>query len=139
MSAGMADLLIVDDDEDVADVLCELLGCEGHHIRVAHDGAEGIALLTEGQPDAILLDVDMPRLTGPEMAYRLFLRDAGYEKIPIVLLSGKIDLPRVAAIVGTPYFLGKPYDWARLLTMLDRVLVERTPPHPELPAVAARG
>ncbi|HTQ48252.1 MAG TPA: response regulator, partial [Polyangiaceae bacterium] len=95
----MADLLIVDDDEDVADVLSELLGCEGHHIRVAHDGLEGMACLAQGSPDAILLDVDMPRVTGPEMAYRLFLRDAGDEKIPIVLLSGKVDLPRVAAIV----------------------------------------
>jgi CheY-like chemotaxis protein len=135
----MADLLIVDDDEDVADVLSELLGCEGHHIRVAHDGLEGITKLTEERADVILLDVDMPRLTGPEMAYRLLVRDAGYEKIPIVLLSGKVDLARVAAIVGTPYFLCKPYDWACLLQMLDRVLVERTPPHPEPPAVDARG
>jgi CheY-like chemotaxis protein len=132
----MADLLIVDDDGDVADVLGELLGGEGHSIRIAHDGLEGIGRLKEGLPDAILLDVDMPRLTGPEMAYRLFLRDAGEEKIPIVLLSGKIDLPRVADAVGTPYFLCKPYDWARLLALLDRVLVERTPPHPE-PSVAA--
>lgn len=126
----MADLLIVDDDEDTVEALSELLEEEGHHVRVAHDGIEGMARLSEGPTDAILLDVEMPRLTGPEMAYGLFLRDAGDEKIPIMLLSGKLDLRRVAALVGTPYYLTKPYDLAPLLTMLDRVLVERTPPHP---------
>jgi len=130
----MADLLIVDDDEEVADVLSELLTCEGHRIRIAHDGLEGITRLRDAPVDVILLDVEMPRLTGPEMAYRLFLRDAGDEKITIVLLSGKVDLPRVAAVVGTPYNLGKPYDLSRLLEMLERVLIERRPPHPSLPA-----
>ena len=135
----MADLLIVDDDEDVADVLAELLACEGHRIRIAHDGLEGITRLRDAPADVILLDVEMPRLSGPEMAYRLFLRDAGDERIPIILLSGKVDLPRVAAMVGTPYFLSKPYDLARLLAMLERVLLERAPPHPTLSCDAARG
>lgn len=124
----MADLLIVDDDEDTVEALSELLESLGHHIRVAHDGIEGMARLKEARADVILLDVEMPRLTGPEMAYQLFLRDAGDEKIPIILLSGKLDLPRIAALVGTPYFLSKPYDLDALLPMLDRALVERTPP-----------
>lgn len=134
----MASLLIVDDDADTADTLAELLVAGGHRIRIAHDGLEGIARLREEPTDAILLDVEMPRLTGPEMAYRLFLRDAGDEKIPIVLLSGKLDLPRVAAIVGTPYFLSKPYLFAALVSLLDRVLVERAPPHPRVPGATAR-
>lgn len=126
----MAHLLIVDDDADTAETLAELLAVDGHRVRIAHDGVEGMDRLRDGPTDAILLDVEMPRLTGPEMAYRLFLRDAGDEKVPIILLSGKLNLPRVAAIVGTPYFLSKPYDLRALHAMLRRVLVERTPPHP---------
>jgi CheY-like chemotaxis protein len=126
----MADLLIVDDDLDTAEALEEILACDGHRIRVARDGLEGLDRIKSGPVDLILLDVEMPRLTGPAMAYELFLRDAGAENIPIVLLSGKLDLQRVAATVGTPYFLSKPYPLDALLSLLERALVERTPPRP---------
>jgi CheY-like chemotaxis protein len=134
----MADLLIVDDDQDTADALAELLACEGHELQVARDGLEGLERVRSGPVDLILLDVEMPRLTGPEMAYRLFLRDLGDEKIPIVLLSGKLDLQRVAATVGTPYFLAKPYTVDALLALVDEALTQRTPPHPRLEAIHAR-
>lgn len=134
----MADLLIVDDDTDTVEALDDLLGCCGHRIRTARDGTEGLARIRSGPVDLILLDVEMPRLTGPEMAYAMFLRDAGDDKIPIVLLSGKLDLPRVAAAVGTPYFLSKPYDVDALLALIERALAERTPPRPRLEPACAR-
>jgi DNA-binding response OmpR family regulator len=126
----MAELLIVDDDEDTVEALVDVLIYDGHRVRVAHDGLEGLDCVREGPVDLILLDVEMPRLTGPEMAYELFVRDAGDEKIPIVLLSGKLDLPRVAATVGTPYFLAKPYALEALLALLKRALAQRIPPRP---------
>jgi CheY-like chemotaxis protein len=129
----MAQVLIVDDDEDTVEVLSEILESCGHRIRVALDGRQGLECLRSGPAvDLILLDVEMPRLDGPQMAYQLFLRDAGDEKIPIVLLSGKLDLPRVAALVGTPYYLPKPYDLDALLALMARALSERVPPRPLL-------
>jgi signal transduction histidine kinase len=68
----MCDLLIVDDDEDTTAALADCLVSEGHQIRVARDGLEGLSHLHSGPVDLILLDVEMPRLTGPEMAYQLF-------------------------------------------------------------------
>ncbi len=133
----MAELLIVDDDEDIAEALGELLESEGHRVRLAHDGVEGLKRVRELRPDAILLDVEMPRLTGPQMAYEMFLRDAGEEIIPIVLLSGKVDLDCVAAAVGTPYFLPKPYPVGQLLALLDRALAERMPPRPRFAEAVA--
>jgi CheY-like chemotaxis protein len=128
----VAQLLIVDDDEDTLEALAEILESSGHRILVAHDGVQGLERLRSGPVDLILLDVEMPRLTGPQMAYQLFLRDAGDEKIPIVLLSGKLDLRRVAALVGTPYFLAKPYGVDALFAMMSRALTERIPPRPPL-------
>ena len=133
----MADLLIVDDDEDILEALAELLGSEGHHVSVAHDGIEGLKCLDTEHVDLILLDVEMPRLTGPEMAYEIFVRDAGMERIPIVLLSGKLGLDRVAQAVGTPYFLPKPSSANQLCASIERALTERTPPHPSLPTPGA--
>src|SRR5262245_24033955 len=105
----MADVLVVDDDNDVAEALSEVVQAEGHDVRIAHNGREGLEALSARCPDLILLDVEMPELTGPEMAYQLLVRDAGLEKIPIVLLSGILDLQAIARIVHTPYFLAKPY------------------------------
>jgi DNA-binding NtrC family response regulator len=126
----MADLLIVDDDMDVADLLGEALEHRGHHIRIARDGEEGLRELAIRIPDAVLLDVEMPVLDGPGMAYEMFIRDLGLESIPIVLLSGVVDLESVAARVGTPYFLGKPYSLNALFSLCERALAERTAPHP---------
>ena len=72
----------------------------------------------------------MPELTGPEMAYQLFLANAANAKIPIVLTSAVSDLARVARAVGTPYFIAKPYRLDAVLAMVDRALEERIPPRP---------
>jgi DNA-binding NtrC family response regulator len=124
----VADLLLVDDDLELTDALAEFLRAEGHLVRVACNGQEGIGLLAERRPDLVMLDVEMPLMNGPEMAYRMFLHNSGDEKVPIVLLSGVLDLPGVARIVGTPYFLGKPYVLDALLVLIARALGERTAP-----------
>jgi CheY-like chemotaxis protein len=134
----MADILIVDDDVDTTEVLADIFAGEGHQVRVAHDGLQGLERLRSGLVDLILLDVEMPRLTGPGMAYELFLHDAGLEGIPIVLVSGVLDLPQTAAAVGTAYFLAKPYALAALLRLVARALAERRPPRPQLPQSAIR-
>lgn len=121
----MAHLLVVDDDVDVCWMLRELLEREGHVVRVANDGEAGLKLLDESRPDAIVLDVEMPRLDGPTMAYRMFVHNAGLENIPIVLLSGVHDLQATARRVGTPYYLGKPFDFEALMSMVGRAVVER--------------
>ena len=130
----MADVLIVADDEDILEALAELLASEGHHVSLAHDGIEGLERLDAEHVDFILLDVEMPRLTGPEMAYEILVRDAGVERIPIVLLSGSLGLDCVARAIGTPYCVPKPSSADQLCASIERALTERTPPHPTLPA-----
>ena len=125
---GTIDLLVVDDDNDVSETLREILELEGYTVRVAGDGQQGLEQLLVRYPDLVLLDVEMPVMTGPQMAYRMFLDDLGREDIPIVLLTGVPDVRLVAAGVGTPYFLEKPYTLEQLLAVLGRALVERRPP-----------
>jgi len=128
----MADLLLVDDDHDVTEVLAEFLQAEGHLVRVAENGEEGIKLLNERLPDLVLLDVEMPVLNGPAMAYRMFVENLGRERVPILFMSGVPDLHRVAARVGTRYYLTKPFSLDALLKSLDKALHERAAPtYPE--------
>lgn len=132
----MADLLIVDDDEDIAELLGLVLIGLGHDVRRAESGDAGIQMLRDAKPDLLVLDVEMPRLTGPEVAYQMLIEDAGMEQIPIVLVSGVVGLPDVAAAVGTPYFLAKPFAVPRLQHLVNRALEERLPPtHPGAPHV----
>lgn len=126
----MADLLIVDDDPDMGELLGEALARHGHQVRIARDGMDGLRELAIRMPDAVLLDVEMPMLDGPGMAYEMFVRNCGLENIPIILLSGVVDLEQVAARVGTPYFLSKPYALGAVRALCDRALAERTAPVP---------
>jgi DNA-binding NtrC family response regulator len=126
----MADLIVVDDDHDLGDILADILRSRGHEIRVARSGHEALQLVAERRPEAVVLDVEMPVLSGPDTAHLLLIRNCGDEEIPIVLLSGIVDLRRVAARVGTPYFLAKPYELEAIVQLVARALAERTPPTP---------
>lgn len=126
----MADILIVDDDADVCWVLQQLLTLHGHVIRTAADGEEGIRLLIERPPDLLLLDIEMPVLDGPSMAYRMLVHNCGLEQIPIVLISGSLSLESVAERVGTSYRLSKPFQPEVMLALVERALTERRPPEP---------
>jgi DNA-binding NtrC family response regulator len=125
----MAHLLLVDDDDDIVDIFAQFLRSEGHEVRSASTGEEGLkALRAAPLPDLLVLDVDMPVLGGPGMAHKMLLHDAGEERIPILLMSGREELPQIAARMGTRYFLRKPADSGQFLEVLDRALRERGAP-----------
>jgi len=128
----VANVLIVDDDDDIRSLVSMLVETVGHCVRQATNGREGVEAVAAQRPDLVLLDVEMPVLTGPEMAYEMFIRNCGSEKIPIILTSGVVGLDEVAEMVGTRYFLAKPYDPKALLKLVDRTLHERIPPRPRL-------
>ena len=125
----MASLLLVDDDGDLVEALADQLRSEGHEVRTAGNGEEGLtALRALPLPHALVLDVDMPILGGRGMAHQMLLHDAGQELIPIILVSSRHDLAVIAEKMGTAYFLRKPCDLTTFLAMLDRALNERTAP-----------
>jgi DNA-binding NtrC family response regulator len=126
----MADVLIVDDDADTASVLAEVMRAEGHEVRVGYNGSEGLRLARERRPDVALLDVEMPFLDGPALAYQMLIHDMGLEEVPVIFLSGVSNLEEVAQESGTPYFLGKPYRYHDVIALLARALSERVAPHP---------
>jgi DNA-binding response OmpR family regulator len=126
----MANLLVVDDDRDVAAPLITFLEILGHTVRYAADGYAGLDALRVGFPDMILLDVDMPRLSGPGMVLRMFAEDAGRENIPILVVSGVADIDAVAEMIGTPYFIAKPFHLEQLEQLTNLVLREKRAPRP---------
>lgn len=133
----MANLLIIDDDLDSAEALSMIMESEGHQVRVGYNGIEGMQLASAQSPDLVLLDVEMPGMDGPGMALAMLLHNMGLEMIPVVLLSGVVHLDKIAAEVGTPYFLGKPYYLRDVVALVRRALEERIAPRRPGPALTS--
>ena len=126
----MTSILVIDDDVDMAEATATVLRLDGGTVRVARNGREGLERLAEELPDVIVCDVEMPLLDGPGLALQMLLRDAGAERIPFVLVSAAPDLRAIAAMVGTPYFLSKPFTADQLMALTARASVERRAPQP---------
>lgn len=112
-------VLIIDDDPDQRRLLDRMLGAGGWRIATAPDGEAGIAAARSQRPDAIVLDVMMPRMNGFQTCRQL-KADAATRDIPVVILTTK-DQPADAfwaEQVGANVFLHKPVDVRQLAETL---------------------
>jgi len=117
----MARLLIVDDEESIGDALRQVFEYEGHQVRVARDGPEGLRMVEESEPDVTFLDVKMPGMDGLEVLDKIRAEDP---QALIVMISGHgtIDTAVEATRKGAYDFLEKPLDTDRLLVTLRNAL-----------------
>jgi len=128
-------ILVVDDDRAVRESLRRSLQFNGYEVEVASDGAEALARVSAVAPDALVVDVMMPRLDGLETTRAL--RAAGSD-LPILVLTARDAITdRVAGLdAGADDYLTKPFALeellARLRALLRRVVVTEGPAEPVL-------
>jgi DNA-binding response OmpR family regulator len=118
--------LVVDDDPVIQKLLQVNFEMEGYSVITAGDGEEGLAKAQAERPDAVVLDVMMPKMDGLEVARRL-KGDPDTESIPIILLSAKAQQADIQAgtATGAEDYLTKPFDPLELLQRVG-ALIDRT-------------
>ena len=117
--------LVVDDSITVRRVTQRLLERNGMRVLTARDGMDAVALLQDHVPDIILLDIEMPRMDGYEVAAHV-RNDARLKDVPIIMITSRVgEKHRARAIeFGVDDYLGKPYQETELLDAITP-LVER--------------
>lgn len=135
----MAFILIADDDELVAEMASELLIDAGYACGWVTSGEEAWELMRRRRPDLMLLDQDMPGISGINLLRKL-RGSADYYDLPVIMftaMSGSEDENR-AIYAGAQDYIRKPYTPRRLVDSVERTLAGRERRHLELKERIAR-
>ncbi|MEY2454135.1 MAG: hypothetical protein QOD92_3709 [Acidimicrobiaceae bacterium] len=129
----MADstVLVVDDDPVILKLLEVNFEMEGFTVLVARDGEEGIAVARADQPDLIVSDIMMPKVSGLELVTAL-KADPSTSEIPIILLSAKAQNADVRSGLdaGADDYVTKPFEPLDLVDRVNRLLEARASKRP---------
>jgi DNA-binding response OmpR family regulator len=118
-------VLVVDDDVNLSRLAAMILENSGRYEpMIVNDPVRAISAAIQFQPDAMLLDVDMPKLGGGDLA-RAAAHDSRLRNVPVVFLTGLLTHEETGAgpvESGGQQFLAKPVDPAQLLACMDALL-----------------
>src|SRR5437867_12026193 len=100
-------LLLIEDDEAVAQVLAEAFGSQGHETIIRYSGEDGLAYLTRERPDAVVLDVRLPRLNGVAVLRQIRSTDP---TLPVIIMTGLATPGEIAEVrrLGVTEIIEKP-------------------------------
>jgi DNA-binding response OmpR family regulator len=116
-------IVIVEDDEDIADSIRYNLEREGFRVRVAATGEEGLNLILDRPPSLILLDLNLPHMSGFEMCRRL-RAESVTARVPILMLTARTDeSDKVLGLnLGADDYITKPFSMRELVARVNAVL-----------------
>ena len=122
----MTRVLVVEDDEAMAVALRDGFAYEGHEVTVARDGEEGLRMAREDDPDLMILDVMLPKMTGLEVCK--VLRGEG-SPLPIIMLTARgQEIDKVLGLkLGADDYVTKPFSFMELMARVEAVLRRASP------------
>jgi DNA-binding response OmpR family regulator len=123
VSEPKSKILVVEDDQDLADMLNSYLRVQGYEVVIANWGEEGIQAAQTGRPDLLILDIRLPDIDGFEVARRL-RADRKTSKIPIIFLTERRERnDKLAGLeLGADDYITKPFDVQEMRLRVRNVL-----------------
>ena len=119
-------VLLADDDRDATLSLSTLLKLEGYEVRHVYDGDATLNAVREFEPDLVLIDIGMPKLSGYDVARELRERYGKAGPMLVALTGWKQASDRIlATLAGFDHHVAKPYDPGALLALIRRFEQER--------------
>ena len=130
----MANITLVDDDENIVTSVSLALESHGHAVKSYFDGASGLAALETDPPDLAILDVKMPRMDGMEVLRRL----RQTSDLPVIILTSKDDeIDQILGFnLGADDYIHKPFSQRLLLERVKAVLRRARPDEADVQAAA---
>jgi DNA-binding response OmpR family regulator len=113
-------ILLADDDTEMLDVTCYFLRKHGYEVAAATDGAQAVQRWRDEQPDLVLLDIGLPRLSGYEVCRKI----RATSKTPIIMVTGKDEDDQVVEgfSAGADDYVTKPFSHRQLVMRIRAVL-----------------
>ena len=113
-------VLVIDDDDELADVVRQVLRDAGYSVATVRHGAAALELVRHISPDLILLDLTMPIMDG--WSFVAQYRRHGKTEARIVLLTGNSHAPEIAETLSADGYVTKPFDLTDLMAVVRREL-----------------
>ena len=114
-------VLLVEDHADTREMYASFFGSEGFRVVEAVDGVEALSRLADEKPDLMLLDLGLPRLSGVQVL-RAIRQQARLADLPVVVVSGQLDLLNAANDIAADVICPKPCEPRELLRAVRSVL-----------------
>jgi DNA-binding response OmpR family regulator len=122
----MARIIIADDDEIIGETACDALRASGHGAGLVADGIEALRLVKARKPDLLILDCNMPGMSGMLVLRELRNTPSLYD-LPVMMLTGRrseqdVDL---AMYAGADAYVKKPFDPDQLVFEVEKLLASQ--------------
>ncbi len=120
-------VMVTDDSVTVRKVTTRLLERHGYDVITAKDGMDAVAKLEDHQPDIMLLDIEMPRMDGFEVASHM-RHDSRFQEVPIIMITSRTgEKHRERGFdIGVNSYMGKPFQEGELLSTISELLAKET-------------
>ena len=125
MTASQKTVLIIEDEEDAAELFAEMMRVSGFHVLKTSSSAPAIDMMIASKPDVVILDIMMPEISGLDIL-RQMRRDPALSSIPVVVVSAK-SMPadiKNGMEAGASTYLTKPVGFLELKEAVERAFID---------------
>ncbi|MFC1754595.1 response regulator [Thermoproteota archaeon] len=116
-------ILLIDDEKDLVDMMTFQLKAKGYEVQIAYNGLEGLEKLKNLKPVLIILDINMPKMSGLEFYNKI--TSGGRSKFPVLVLTARANLEQTFKDIAVDGFMAKPFEIDAFLKEVDRIISEK--------------